>query len=60
MPRSQKKRISDMIDLIANDEMLQYKFAKLLLSTIEHDLHLKDKLTDIVSRELADRMRRYG
>jgi len=60
MPRSQKKRISDMLDLIEADEMLQYRFAKLLLSVIEHDLQLKDKLADGVSRELANRMRGYG
>jgi hypothetical protein len=60
MPRSQKKRISDMLDLIETDEMLQYRFAKLLLSVIEHDLQLKDKLADGVSRELANRMRGYG
>jgi len=60
MPRSEKKRISDMLDLIETDEMLQYRFAKLLLSVIEHDLQLKDKLADVVSRELANRMRRYG
>ena len=60
MPRSQKKRISDMLDLIEADEMLQYRFAKLLLSVIEHDLQLKDKLADVVSRELANRMRGYG
>lgn len=49
-----------MLDLIEADEMLQYRFAKLLLSVIEHDLQLKDKLADGVSRELANRMRGYG
>ena len=60
MPRSQKKKISDMLDLIEGDEILQHRFAELILSVVEHDLHLKDKLTDIVSRELGNRMRRYG
>ena len=59
MPRSQKKRISDMLYIIKSDEDLQYEFAELILSVIEHELHLKDKLTDIVSRELASRMRRF-
>ena len=58
MPRSENKRISDILDIIQNDETLRYKFAELMLSVIEHDLHLKDKLTDIVSRELGDRMGR--
>lgn len=60
MPRSQKKRISDMLDLIESDEILKHRFAELVLSVAEYDLGLKDKLTDIVSRELANRMRAYA
>ena len=57
VPRSQKKRISDMLDLLESDEILRRRFAELVLSVVEHDLHLTDKMTDIISKELASRMR---
>lgn len=57
MPRSQIKKISDMIDLIESDELLEHKFAKLILSAIEHDLTLREKMSEIVGKELANHMR---
>jgi len=57
MPRSQIKKISDMIDLIKSDELLQRKFADLMLHAIEHDMSLRRKMSEIVGREFADGMR---
>lgn len=59
MPRSEKKKISDMLDIISNDETLRREFAQLLLSVIKYDLHLRHELTEIVSRELANKMSGY-
>jgi len=59
MPRSEKKKISDMLDIIATDELLQHKFAKMLLSVIEYDLLLRNKLTEIIGRELASNIGSY-
>lgn len=57
MPRSQLKKISDMLDLIESDELLQHKFAVLIVSAIENDLTLRDKVSEIVSREFASKLR---
>lgn len=60
MPRSQKKKISDILAEIGNDENLQHKFAELILSAIEDDSSFRNKLTKIVSEELANELRRQG
>jgi hypothetical protein len=59
VPRSQIKKISDMIELIRSDEVLRREFAELILSTVEHDLSLSNKIADIVSKEMGSRMIGY-
>lgn len=58
MPRSQNKRIADMLDIINSDEALRHKFALLFLSILRTDFQLKDELTDVIEREIAERLRR--
>lgn len=53
MPRSEIKKIADMMELIKQDEDLRREFAKLILKTIENDFSLKKQITDIVLGELS-------
>jgi hypothetical protein len=60
MPRSQKKQILDMLEIIRNDENLRHEFAELILTTIDHEPSLANNLTNITSRELMKSLHRSG
>ena len=51
MPRSQTKKILDMIELIGKDEVLIRKFAKLILVAVEVDSELGQRIAAIVNQE---------
>jgi hypothetical protein len=48
MPRSEIKKIADMIELIKKDDDLRRDFAQLIVETIERDFSLKLKIGKLV------------
>lgn len=58
MPRSQNKRIADILDIIKSDDILRRKLLETFLSALRTEYHFKGEIIDIIERELADRFRR--
>jgi hypothetical protein len=56
----ENKEIKDMLEKILKDPSLRNDFAKIIIQCIRENWSLQDLMHEIVSRKMADELRRRG